>query len=218
MSCSVNPTAWGESNRVQLATGKVQRWVLARTTRDRPSLSTVADTTKAVMTKWFAGSPLDTLFADAGDTVDAITLHAVMDAPPVPGSGDQRREALDPVPLLASSPTPPVYVDVSFNYRGVWKNMPWPVWTQVSTSLLRSDKLCPFDCDWMLVSAQNLATLPDVGTESTWLEKLSTNAPGPVAGLAQLVQLATWGLVAYGAVQVFGVARALTPRRGRARS
>jgi hypothetical protein len=217
MSCAVDATAWGEKNRVQLATGKVQRWILARTTRDAPTLGSVADTTRAVLVKWFPHStPLDPLFADAGDAVDAITIHGIYDRAPAPGSKDQRRENLNPVPMLAPSSTPPLYVEVSFNYRGWAKSMPWPVWTADNVSFLRSSKLCPLDADWMLVSAQDLATLPDAPTEASWLEKLAQNAPGPLATGAELVQLATWGLVFYAGVQLFGFARAVLPKGRRA--
>src|SRR5262245_8014144 len=178
MSCAVDPTAWGEKNRVQLATGKRHEWVLARTGRDLPTTESMVDTVRAVMVKWFHGIPLDVLFADAGDAVDDVRVLSVSDKPPPPSSGAQRREALDPVPLLAASPEPPLYVTVAFNYRGYQKSLPWPVWT-ASSSFFRTDKLCPMDCDWMLVSAKDLAQLPEAEAEESLLEKLSEHGPGP---------------------------------------
>src|SRR5262245_56519059 len=117
MSCAVDPTAWGEQNRVKLATGKTHEWVLARTQRDAPTVDSVRETTIAVMGKWFAGTPLDVMFADAGTAVDGITVTNVSEQRPTPSAKGQRREQLDPLPILAPSERPPLYVSVTFNYR-----------------------------------------------------------------------------------------------------
>lgn len=210
MSCSVDVAAWGERNRVSLATGKTQEWVLVRTMRDNPTIDSVVATARAVLVKWFAGMALDTQFADAGDTVDAIDVVAVSERMPVPSSSDLRRESLDPVPLLAASPVAPLYVTVRFNYRGYATSMPWPVWT-ATVNPLRSSKLCPFDADWMLGWAKDPKSLELAPEELGALDKLSDNAAGPLAGLAQLTQLAGWGIALYAGFQVLTVARTLLP-------
>jgi hypothetical protein len=216
MSCTVDPADWGEKNRVHLATGKTQEWVLARTTRDRPTQASVEKTARAVMVKWFHGIPTDVQFADAGDAVDDIRVVSVSETPPEPKAGDQRRESLNPVPLLAAGPTPPLYVRITYNYRGYVQSLPWPVWT-ASLSPLLSDKLCPLDADWMLVLARDLTALPVAPEEDSALDKLGKHGPGPLADLAQLTQLAGWALVAYLGVQALGFARTFLPRAPRSR-
>lgn len=214
MTCAVDPTAWGEKNRVELATGKTQVWVLARTSRDNPTVDSVPQTARAVMVKWFSGVPMDTLFADAGDAVDDIVVTGVSEKAPIGKSTDQRRESLDPIPLLASGPTPPLYVTLRFNYRGYQKSLPWPVWTATS-GFLREDKLCPMDADWMLVVARDIAELAAAPEESSTLEKLSEHAPGPLAGLADMTRLVGWGIGLYVGVQALQLVRALPRVRSR---
>jgi hypothetical protein len=216
MSCAVDPIAWGEKNRVRLATGKTQEWVLARTTRDRPTQASVVTTARAVMVAWFHGLPTDVQFADAGDAVDDVQVIDVSESPPVSRAGDQRRESLDPLPLIASGPTPPLYVRVTFNYRGYATSLPWPVRT-ATFSLLWADKICPFDCDWMLVLARDVASLPEAPAEKSGLDKLSDNAPAALASLADLTKLAGWALAAYLGVQAFTFARTVLPRAPRSR-
>lgn len=214
MSCTVDPSGWGEKNRVRLATGKTQEWVLARTTRDAPTQDSLVTTARAVMVKWFRGVPTDVQFADAGDAVDDVRVLSVSETPPAPKSGDQRRESLDPVPMIAAGKTPPLYVRVTFNYRGYVQSLPWPVWTATSSPFL-SDKLCPLDCDWMLVLARDVATLPVAPEEQSGLDKLSDHAPPALAGLADLTKLGSYALLAYLGVQVFTLARTVLPRASR---
>lgn len=207
MTCSVDPTAWGEKNRIQLGTGKRQRWVLARTTRDNPTVDSLEMTARAVMNRWFPEStPVDVLFADAGTAVDDITIESVGESRPALGARDQRRESLDPLPMLAPGPTPPLYVALSFNYRGYAKSMPWPVWTE-SMSPLRESKLCPFDCDWMLVQAKATTELAAASEEKSGLEKLSQHGPGGLADLAQLTRLAGYGLIALFGAQLWSLSK-----------
>ena len=219
MSCAVDVVTWGERNRVRLFTGKRQRWTLARTSRDKPTQTSLVATTKAVLVKWFLGTPLDTQFADAGDAVDDVTVLAVSETPPPAPAGAQRREDLDPVPLVAAGLTPPLFVTIELNYRGYAQDLPWPVWT-ASASPFRSDKLCPFDCDWMLVWAAPVESLIDAPEEAGLLEKLSVHGGGILPGVAQAVQLAGWALVAYLGFQAFQVlslpSRLGTARRSRA--
>lgn len=214
MSCTVDAVAWGEKNRVVLATGKTQEWVLARTTRDLPTIDSVVATARAVLVKWFDGLALDTQFADAGDAVDDISVISVSQNMPVPGASDLRRERLDPVPLLAASPLPPIYVSIRFNYRGYATSLPWPVWTATS-SPFKVDKLCPTDADWMLVWAKDPKKLDTAPHELGALDKLSEHGPGALAAMADLIKLAGWGVGLYLGVQVFGMARAILPSRSR---
>lgn len=216
MSCSVDPIAWGKNNRVSLATGKTHEWVLARTQRDRPAVDDVIRTARAVMVKWFDGMALDVAFADAGDVVDAITVTSVLTERPPPQSGDQRREQCDPVPVLAPADRPPLYLRLTFNYRGYEKSMPWPVWTATS-SIFKADKLCPENADWMLVQARPTVELAPAPTEIGPLDKLTTaglygssELAHALVNLGSFVKLAGYGLVIYGAVQLAG----FIPRAG----
>jgi hypothetical protein len=216
MSCSVDPIAWGEKNRVSLATGKTHEWVLARTQRDRPAVDEVVRTARAVMVKWFDGIALDVTFADAGSAVDAIRVDGVLTERPVPQSGDQRREQCDPVPLLAAADRPPLYVKLSFNYRGFETSLPWPVWTATS-SIFKVDKLCPEGADWMLVQAKQAAELAPAPPELGPLDKLaegglygSGELAKAIGDLGSFVKWAGYGLVLYGAVQLAG----FIPRAG----
>lgn len=210
MSCPVDAAQWGEKNRVALATGKTQEWVLARTTRDNPTMNNLPTTARAVMVKWFKGIPTDVQFADAGSAVDDVQVTSVTESLPTAKSTDQRRENLDPVPLIASGPTPPLYVRITFNYRGYARSMPWPVWTATSSPFL-VDKLCPLDADWMLCWARNVAELGTAPEEQSGLDKLSEHAPPVLAGLADLTKLAAWGVALYLGAQAFGIARAVLP-------
>ena len=171
-------------------------------------MSSLADTAKAVMVKWCEGVALDVLFADAGSAVDDVTIISVSEARPAPSAKDQRRESLDPLPLLAPSASPPLYVKLSFNYRGYAKSLPWPVWTATS-SPFRSDKLCPIDADWMLVAAKAPESLATAPTEQSALDKLSEHGPQALADLANLTKLAGWGILAYLGAQAFGLVRAV---------
>ncbi len=210
MSCSVDAALWGEKNRVALGTGKTQEWVLARTTRDAPTLGSLPTTARAVLVKWFRGIPLDVQFADAGDAVDDVQVTGVTDTMPIPRASDQRREKLDPLPFIASGPTPPLYVRVTFNYRGYQKSLPWPVWTATSSPFL-VDKLCPLDADWMLVWARDTEALGVAPEEQSGLDKLSDHAPPWLAGIADISKLAGWAFAAYLGIQVFGLARTVLP-------
>lgn len=212
MSCAVNEAEWGEKNRVELATGKTQEWVLARTTRDNPTLSSLPMTARAVMVKWFHGIPTDVQFADAGDAVDGVQVVSVSETMPTPKSTDQRRENLDPVPMIAAGSTPPLFVRLTFHYRGYARSLPWPVWTS-SFSPLRSDKLCPLGADWMLVWARNVDELGAAPDELSGLDKLSENAPPVLAGLADLTKLAGYGLGLYLGVEAFRILKMLHASR-----
>lgn len=209
MSCAVDTQLWGEKNRVALATGMTQEWVLARTSRDKPTLGSVPETARAVMVKWFEGTPIDVLYADAGSAVDDVQVQSVSDVMPTPRATDQRRESLDPIPWIAAGENPPIYVRLTFNYRGYVKSMPWPVWT--ARGYLRSEKLCPFDADWMLVWARDAAALGAAPEEASGLDKLTKNAPPALAGLAELTKIAGWSLALYLGVQAFGLARTVLP-------
>jgi hypothetical protein len=216
MSCIVDAAQWGEKNRVALATGKTQEWVLARTTRDNPTVSILPTTARAVMVKWFGGIPTDVQFADAGSAVDDVQVVSVSETLPVPKASDQRRETLDPIPLLAPGGAPPLYVRLTFNYRGYATSLPWPVWT-ATASPFRVDKLCPFEADWMLMWARDLSALGVAPDEQSGLDKLSHNAPPLLAGLADITKLAGWGLGLYLGAQVFGLAKTFLPPLSRRR-
>ena len=70
---------------------------------------------------------------------------------------------------------PSIYLTITFNYRGAITSMPWPVWSS-KFSLLSQSKLCPVDCDWMLVEAATdgvgqAPELPEAEKEQPWWGK-----------------------------------------------
>lgn len=207
MTCPVDSAAWAKANRVRLYRGKRNVWTFARTLSDRADLGLVEQTAKALLVKLFAGWPLDTQFADAGYAVDGIEVVHAGKLRPRAVPDEQRREQLPgPIALLKAGPS--VFVTLAFNYRGFEEDMPWPVWGHVH-SLLKSEKLCPVQADWVLSSALPVDKLRPAPAELSPLDKIALH--GGATGLSGVAHLATvikWGLYAYLGVTA---ARVLAP-------
>ncbi len=152
--CPVDVDVWERENRVPLFPGKVNRWVLARTLRDKPTPTDLQNTLVAVFNKWFGDDPLDPAISlpfnptlsRAGST-DAIVIKAAGPTPQVLPNVVKRREQLSFIPIV-NGEGGVVFLEVSFNYRGQNQDRAWPVHTAPSFGVRN---LCPVNADWMLI-------------------------------------------------------------------
>ena len=184
---------WRKRNRVPLFPGKVNRWVLVRTTRDDPTPDDLKNTLAAVFVKWFEGTVLDPALVFKGTTrsatADLIKLENVSKDRLSFDHPARRREELPGVgPTVA--PGNLVWLQVSFAYRGQQKDMPWPVRTGASVQLTSSAQ-CPIGADWMLDSVQTPTedAPPERSSGDKAGEVVSETASSVASGLFSLLWL-----------------------------
>jgi hypothetical protein len=184
---------WRKRNRVPLLPGKVNRWVLVRTTRDDPTPDDLKNTLAAVFVKWFEGTVLDPALVFKGTTrsatADLIKLEKVSKDRLSFDHPARRREELPGVgPTVA--PGNVVWLEVSFSYRGQQKDMPWPVRTGAAVQLTSSAQ-CPIGADWMLDSVQTPTedAPPERSSGDKAGEVVSETASSVASGLFSLLWL-----------------------------
>ena len=199
----VDVDEWRKLNRVPLFPGKVNRWVLVRTTRDNPTPDDLKNTLAAVFVKWFEGTVLDPAVPFKGttrsSTADLIKLERVSKDRLSLDSPARRREELPGLgPTVA--PGDVVWLEVTFAYRGQQTDMPWPVRTGAAMQLTSSAQ-CPVGADWMLDAAQTptLNAPPEQASSEKAGEVLSNAADAVTGSLFNLLWLP---LAALGAVAV----------------
>lgn len=193
---------WRKRNRVPLFPGKVNRWVLIRTTRDDPTPDDLKNTLAAVFSKWFEGTVLDPALVFKGTTrsatADLIKLEKVSKDRLSVANPARRREDLPGVsPTVA--PGNFVWLEVTFAYRGQQTDMPWPVRTGAAMQLTSSAQ-CPIGADWVLDSAQTPTEKapPEQSSGDKAAEVVSDTADTVTSGLFSLlwVPLAAIGVAA----------------------
>ena len=193
---------WRKRNRVPLFPGKVNRWVLIRTTRDDPTPDDLKNTLAAVFSKWFEGTVLDPALVFKGTTrsatADLIKLEKVSKDRLSLANPARRREDLPGVsPTVA--PGNFVWLEVTFAYRGQQTDMPWPVRTGAAVQLTSSAQ-CPIGADWVLDSAQTPTenAPPEQSSGDKAAEVVSDTADTVTSGLFSLlwVPLAAIGVAA----------------------
>lgn len=193
---------WRKRNRVPLFPGKVNRWVLIRTTRDDPTPDDLKNTLAAVFSKWFEGTVLDPALVFKGTTrsatADLIKLEKVSKDRLSLANPARRREDLPGVsPTVA--PGNFVWLEVTFAYRGQQTDMPWPVRTGAAVQLTSSAQ-CPIGADWVLDSAQTPTenAPPEQSSSDKAAEVVSDTADTLSSGLFGLlwVPLAAIGVAA----------------------
>ncbi|MEO7032345.1 MAG: hypothetical protein ABI548_00825 [Polyangiaceae bacterium] len=193
---------WRKRNRVPLFPGKVNRWVLIRTTRDDPTPDDLKNTLAAVFSKWFEGTVLDPALVFKGTTrsatADLIKLEKVSKDRLSVANPARRREELPGVsPTVA--PGNFVWLEVTFAYRGQQTDMPWPVRTGAAMQLTSSAQ-CPIGADWVLDSAQTPTenAPPEQSSGDKAAEVVSDTAGTVTSGLVSLlwVPLAAIGVAA----------------------
>jgi hypothetical protein len=193
---------WRKRNRVPLFPGKVNRWVLIRTTRDDPTPDDLKNTLAAVFSKWFEGTVLDPALVFKGTTrsatADLIKLEKVSKDRLSLANPSRRREDLPGVsPTVA--PGNVVWLEVTFAYRGQQTDMPWPVRTGAAVQLTSSAQ-CPIGADWVLDSAQTPTenAPPEQSSSDKATEVVSDTADTVTSGLFSLlwVPLAAIGVAA----------------------
>ncbi len=193
---------WRKRNRVPLFPGKVNRWVLIRTTRDDPTPDDLKNTLAAVFSKWFEGTVLDPALVFKGTTrsatADLIKLEKVSKDRLSVANPARRREELPGVsPTVA--PGNFVWLEVTFAYRGQQTDMPWPVRTGAAMQLTSSAQ-CPIGADWVLDSAQTPTenAPPEQSSGDKATEVVSDTADTVTSGLISLlwVPLAAIGVAA----------------------
>ena len=193
---------WRKRNRVPLFPGKVNRWVIIRTTRDDPTPDDLKNTLAAVFSKWFEGTVLDPALVFKGTTrsatADLIKLEKVSKDRLSVANPARRREDLPGVsPTVA--PGNVVWLEVTFAYRGQQTDMPWPVRTGAAMQLTSSAQ-CPIGADWVLDSAQTPTenAPPEQSSGDKAGEVVSDTADTVTSGLFSLlwVPLAAIGVAA----------------------
>ncbi|HEX3853060.1 MAG TPA: hypothetical protein VHW01_18990 [Polyangiaceae bacterium] len=193
---------WRKRNRVPLFPGKVNRWVLIRTTRDDPTPDDLKNTLAAVFSKWFEGTVLDPALVFKGTTrsatADLIKLEKVSKDRLSVANPARRREDLPGVsPTVA--PGNFVWLEVTFAYRGQQTDMPWPVRTGAAMQLTSSAQ-CPIGADWVLDSAQTPTenAPPEQSSGDKAREVVADTADTVTSGLFSLlwVPLAAIGVAA----------------------
>ena len=155
----VDIDAWKQKHRAPMYPGQWNRWILKRTTRDNPSALDIRDTAFAVMRKWFEtvqarGEYLDFpipgrpgVSAEAGD-IDhlKVVTHGPLSTllPKLKRSGLSlvKEGPINEITVVE----PATYVFVEFVYRGMLKDMPWPVHREGFYNTW-----CPIDADWALI-------------------------------------------------------------------
>ena len=157
----VDVEKWRAENRAPLFPGKVNRWLLVRTTRDNPTPDDLKNTLAATFVRWFSGTPLDPAVPFDGTTrsgaADLIRLERVSKERLNLVHPARRFEEL-PGQLPSVAPGDVVWLEVTFAYRGQLLSMPWPVRTGAEIQLT-SQADCPVGADWMLAAA----AFPDTG-------------------------------------------------------
>jgi hypothetical protein len=150
----VDVEKWRSENRAPLFPGKVNRWLLVRTTRDDPTPDDLKNTLAATFERWFSGTPLDPALPFDGTTrsatADLIRLERVSKERLNLAHPARRFEDL-PGQLPSVAPGEVVWLEVTFSYRGQQLSMPWPVRTGAEVQL-QSRADCPVGADWMLAS------------------------------------------------------------------
>ena len=147
---------WEEENRVPLFPDKIQRWILVRTDRDTPTDAEIEQTLKAALGRWFREfkgfngpnpfEPLDP--RGIRGLVDSVKVERISRGerlsfnPPI-----KRREQLKTIPTVEANV--PIWISVTFAYRGTAPEMPWPV-RKGGGIQLSSSARCPIQADWML--------------------------------------------------------------------
>ncbi|MEO8900322.1 MAG: hypothetical protein ABI488_01850 [Polyangiaceae bacterium] len=193
---------WRKRNRVPLFPGKVNRWVIIRTTRDDPTPDDLKNTLAAAFSKWFEGTVLDPALVFKGTTrsatADLIKLEKVSKDRLSVANPARRREELPGVsPTIA--PGNFVWLEVTFAYRGQQTDMPWPVRTGAAMQLTSSAQ-CPIGADWVLDSAQTPTenAPPEQSSGDKATEAVSDTADTVTSGLFSLlwVPLAAIGVAA----------------------
>jgi hypothetical protein len=184
---------WRKRNRVPLFPGKVNRWVLIRTTRDDPTPDDLKNTLAAVFVKWFEGTVLDPALVFKGttrsSTADLIKLERASKDRLSFDKTARRREELPGVGPTAA-PGTVVWLEVSFAYRGQETDMPWPVRTGAAMQL-KSSAQCPIGADWVLDSAQTPTAdaPPEQSTGEKAGEAVSDAASSAASGILSLLWL-----------------------------
>ena len=67
----VDVDKWRDANRAPLFPGKINRWLLVRTTRDDPTPDDLKNTLAATFARWFSGTPFDPALPFDGTTRSA---------------------------------------------------------------------------------------------------------------------------------------------------
>lgn len=163
-SCPIPLDEFKDKCRVATYPGKVNRWLLLRTTRDGATREQVLETVDAVMRKWWSGvrgpagdvaptERLGSVRADVGAGEEAWEAFASTQGAPL----DTRQSCPFGMTIQTgraslSSPATSrgedffaVYVE--FELRAQITNLPWPVWQGAKRVL---DPECPVAADWLL--------------------------------------------------------------------
>jgi hypothetical protein len=144
--------AWSLENRVPLFPGKRNVWIFARVD-DSKSSETITDELYTGFGFWFDEALTRDAVAWSDGRVkfgDADNIKVLSITPTLPPAGPfaKRREDLKTIPTIAASKV--LYVALSFDYRGMLKEIPWPIYSERWYGKGR----CPNDSDWVLLGAE----------------------------------------------------------------
>jgi hypothetical protein len=186
----------------------MNRWILARTTRDNPSSDDVRDDLYDSLVRW-SGQSVDIYwFSGDGVYVGAFDLVTIPRAERSPtGLPPFRYEdtiafaqdvSLGPMPTIDSGGQPLLYFEVQFAYRGYHESLPWPVSRKLLAPGLPSPAdQCPTGCDMMLYAAGTaLQDAPPEKSLGELLSETSRRMTGQAASVLVWPALLGLGVVA----------------------
>jgi hypothetical protein len=144
VACDGSTAAWQRLNRCPVWRGALNRWVLRRTLRDKPSDADILQGTAQALGAWFDGG-----FAwGVSQLVGSVRAMARRRPLELVGPLGASARLLSPAPTMAGDSFASVCVE--FFYLGEATDMPWPV-------LGAGGLWEPFDCVW----AAELVGVPD---------------------------------------------------------
>jgi hypothetical protein len=191
LGCSgIDVEKWRAENRAPLYPGKMNRWLLVRTLRDKPDPKDIELTLLAVFNKWFEGSPLDpaltTKEGGRAGPVDNIHIVRSSRSPLSLREVSYRREQLATLPTVNGTGGL-IYLEVHFACRVLAESMPWPVRTApgIVGVQLTSSAECPLNADWMLSEVG--APLEDAPPEVPILNVLENKTGEVLKGASEFV-------------------------------
>lgn len=192
--------AWRKANRVPVFPGKINRWLLARDGEDNASEGEIRADLLDTIVHWESvgqwGLDSKWFYWDFGNAArignfDLIEVKRVSSDRFSIAPNAARREQLPLGPLPMVGGNRPLYVEMSFAYRGSMPDLPWPtaLIPPPSGGIFPAYYFCPIGAHWILLAAGQ--PLQDAPTERSTIDYMS-DVGAAVTGSA--LQVLFWPL------------------------
>lgn len=176
--CPVDVEEWQKKNRIELQPAHQYRWILLRTDRDEPTEDDVKRTATAVMNKWI-GEGVTDLLPGSNAAADLLGIE-ILNGPYAPGGGTRREDLPGPPPTIEIKKAP-LYVVVSWAFRGALKrSIPWPT-RKGAMMQLKIQADCPVGADWALQESIDEGDAPAQKSEAEKLAEVIGKAAADAA-------------------------------------